>query len=964
MKIKEIKLYGFKSFPEETKIILDTGITAFVGPNGSGKSNIFDALRWIFGEQSMKALRCERIEDLIYISPDTKKDANFTEVSITIDNEDFFPQFGGEFEIKRRFYRAGDSEFFLNRVKCRLQDIQALFLNSGTLTYSFLELSEIEKIIHGNTKDMFNDVSGILKYQERREQTKRRLEATEQDLLRLEDIIHEMQRSLRSLKRQVRQTKLFQELKEEYKELTLFMLKKDYNKTVESLSRIQEQIGSKETQRQSLLAEIKKLEADRESLKGEMAQIEAKKKDTLALVTAVEEDIEQLQKIIDEKEGETKQIILLNERTITSIKEKEVQLRSYKKRLVDSETRKAEVSRDTENIKTGVEKEQEQLKISNETYFSLKDRLQETSNTLLEFARKIQMYEQEIAKFNFEKENKTVLATRISEECNTQNEELNNKQRALKRSEKELDSIITQQEELAGHLDSLNGKLAEAEQNLSNLEIELKGRQEALNDCKIVIDTLIHRLKEKGAVKEIEVKFGKRFKGLFRDNIDVMSGYESIVDVCLGDVLNFYLLDDYKVRDFDNLPEGRFGFIDTKTTVDDGASGDFSENLPAISKFVKLKPSQKILQKYIDNYYLAEDFKRANELSKKYPRFGFVTRNGILFKNGVIILEKGEIGYFKISQSLEEYKKKYEKLQNELLFINEEKKRLLSEIEASKKNIEDEKNRLFTVNVKKSECSLNLNELKRSVNKLTKEHNNLRADRDALIKEEESLAAQIVKLENEIKSVKGDSTKIEDEKDNLIESLKATEKTIEEKNSSLNKKRMDLAAFKERLSSTDTTIRHLKNEMTIIESEVASLKQETPVKNLDEIEKEMQALRQKLEKKKKEKFDIESLLPEKVIEELTRRVNDIFDQLAEKQKVNEEIQSGVMQFKYESFQLTHKKDEAVKKAKEDFNVALVDYAPEEDISEADTRILAVRGKLEKLGEINPLSLELYESEET
>src|SRR4030042_2375302 len=129
MKIKEIKLCGFKSFPGECKISLNSGITSFVGPNGSGKSNIFDALRWVFGEQSMKALRCERIEDLVYISADAQNDANFAEVSITIDNEDFFPQFGAEFEIRRRFFRTGDSEFFLHRVKCRLQDIQALFLN-------------------------------------------------------------------------------------------------------------------------------------------------------------------------------------------------------------------------------------------------------------------------------------------------------------------------------------------------------------------------------------------------------------------------------------------------------------------------------------------------------------------------------------------------------------------------------------------------------------------------------------------------------------------------------------------------------------------------------------------------------------------------------------------------------------------------------------------------------------------
>jgi chromosome segregation protein len=181
MKIKEIKLFGFKSFREETKVLLNAGVTAFVGPNGSGKSNIFDALRWVFGEQSMKALRCEKIEDLVYISSDSKEDANFTEIAVTIDNEEYFPQFGSEVEIRRRFYRTGESQFFLNRVKCRLHDIQALFLNSGALTYSFLELAEVERIIHGDTKEMFDDVAGILKYQERKEQTKRRLDATEQD---------------------------------------------------------------------------------------------------------------------------------------------------------------------------------------------------------------------------------------------------------------------------------------------------------------------------------------------------------------------------------------------------------------------------------------------------------------------------------------------------------------------------------------------------------------------------------------------------------------------------------------------------------------------------------------------------------------------------------------------------------------------------------------------------------------
>ncbi|MEO0162769.1 MAG: AAA family ATPase, partial [candidate division WOR-3 bacterium] len=273
MKIKEIKLYGFKSFQEETKFLLNPGITAFVGPNGSGKSNIFDALRWVFGEQSMKALRCEKNEDLIHISADGLSDSNFAEVTVTIENEDYFPQFGSEFEIKRKYYRNGESEFYLNRVKCRLQDIQALFLNSGTLTYSFLELSEIERIISGDTKEMFDDVAGILKYQERREQTKRRLEQTEQDLLRLEDVINEMERTVRSLKRQARQTQLYQELKEEYKKLSLLIARREYEKTITELQTAQQQLNDLNQQKQSLLLKLNHLDETRQQLKSEFQNL-------------------------------------------------------------------------------------------------------------------------------------------------------------------------------------------------------------------------------------------------------------------------------------------------------------------------------------------------------------------------------------------------------------------------------------------------------------------------------------------------------------------------------------------------------------------------------------------------------------------------------------------------------------------------------------------------------------------
>jgi len=962
MKIKEIKLYGFKSFPDETKIMLNAGITAFVGPNGSGKSNIFDALRWIFGEQSMKALRCERIEDLIFLSPDVQREVNFTDVSVTIDNENYFPQFGGEFEIKRRFYRSGESEFFLNRVKCRLQDIQALFLNSGALTYSFLELSEIEKIIHGDTKDMFNDVSGILKYQERREQTRRRLEATEQDLLRLEDIIHEMQRSLRSLRRQVRQTKLYQELKQEYKVLMLFILKNEYNTTTEKLAKIQTEIAHKDTEKQSTLLEIKRLENNREELKNEMAQIDVKKQETLTQLEAINESIERLQRDIEEREDELKQIFLYNARTSTSIKEKGEILSEKQKRCAEYERQRSEILDKIETIKSSMQEEQEQLDAKNKECFTLTDSLKEKEDTLTDYSTRIQAHRQDISRLQFEKDNKDALLTRVSDEYQVQKEEIENKQRTRREVEEELQATIIRQDEIAKILEDQNTKCAGVEKNLSDLEDDLGNRQNTLTECKLVIDTLTHRLKEKGGVKEIEERFEKRHRGLFRSNIKVASGYESVVDICLGDILNFYLIDDYKLQDFDKLPEGRFGFIKAKVVAAEDRTINLSEDIPSIAQFVQFKSSQKILQRYIDNYFLVDDFLKANELSQKFPQCGFVTPEGILLKDGMVVVEKGEIGYFKIRQSLAEYKRKHETLQNEALFINEEKKRLMSEIESIKRDIEDEKNQLFSINVKKSEHSLQLNELKWNIEKSINENNNLELEKNSLKKERDRLSTEIEAFEKEVQRIEDEHKNVRAEKDTLLKSSQNVRSEIELMHSTLTERRMGYVTLEERRNTIEVTLQQLKREIVSLENEITKLKQDTKAKNLEDVKTQILSLKEELDNKRQEKAKTESRLPERIAEELTQNLNEIFDQLTEKQKIHEEIQNEVMQVKYELFQLNHKKDDAMEKAQDEFKVNLREYVPEDEITDPETRLLEVKGKLEKLGQVNPLSLELYENE--
>jgi chromosome segregation protein len=960
VKIKEIKLYGFKSFRDETKVLLNTGLTAFVGPNGSGKSNIFDALRWVFGEQSMKALRCEKIEDLVYMSSETKEDANFTEVAITIDNEDYFPQFGSEFEIKRRFYRTGESEFFLNRVKCRLQDIQALFLNSGALTYSFLELAEVERIIHGNTKEMFDDVAGILKYQERKEQTKRRLVATEQDLLRLEDIIAEMQRSLRGLKRQVRQARLYNELRSEYKDLKLYIMATELRGAFEEINAIQGQVDGKEVERQSLLNAIRQLEDEREQLKKSIENAEIEKKNNLVQISEFINEIESLQEEISKKEEEVRSRTIVSERVLTSIKEKQELLNNNRKRLGEAEKERDGILARLQDLQSQIEQVQVSIDAMNTDYFSVEKSLKENTRRAADAVSGIMEAQNTMAKLKYDKENKEIMLSRIDEEISQQQDEIEKQRHLRKELEKELDGFVKQQDEADDILKKLHEKVDELQEMVNELESNLKTRNDGIADCRIMIDTLSRRLQVEGK-KAIKEKFGDRVAGMFKDCIEVISGYESVIDVCLSDLLAFYLLKDYNARDPVNCPDGRFGFIDMALDTKRHATKDVEGAVP-IRGFIKFRSAQDVLVRYLDDYFLADRLDAARNLSQQHPELGFVTKEGVLFKNGTIVVEKGDIGFFRITQSLEEYKEKIEVLRKEALFTAQEKKRATEELTQTKQKIDDVRNDFFTINVKKSECSLRFQEATKEFEKKQLESASMREDRTILRNEIETITKQVEAIEKRIERLEQEQAGITEERQNLNEGMKQLKNKIDDKGSELNSIITEKAVLQGKRDSVVQSIELLMQEINAADSEIRNLREQSLPSNIAELTDSINSLKDELSRKRQEKSAYEAQLPDRMLDEYSKRQGLVYDQLAQKQKDHESIQDGIMQLKYRLFEKKHRRDDLVRKADEEFSIALGDYAAEEEVPDAETRLSEVKGRIEKLGEVNPLSLQVYEEE--
>ncbi len=261
MRLKKLELFGFKSFADKTEILFDDGVTCVVGPNGCGKSNISDAIRWVLGERSAKLLRGSKMEDVIFNGTDYRKPLALAEVALTIDNSDRgLPIDYHEVTIARRLYRSGESEYLINKTVCRLKDVQDLILDTGigSNSYSMIEQGRIDYILNADAEErrfLIEEAAGISKYKVKKEEAIRKLERTEDNRLRLNDIIQEVHRNIQYAERQARRAERYKEQLEQLKALEI-------RKALHDVKRLTEEKKSAAESQSRLQAELESLEAE------------------------------------------------------------------------------------------------------------------------------------------------------------------------------------------------------------------------------------------------------------------------------------------------------------------------------------------------------------------------------------------------------------------------------------------------------------------------------------------------------------------------------------------------------------------------------------------------------------------------------------------------------------------------------------------------------------------------------
>ena len=282
MRLNKIEIKGFKSFGDKTIINFNSGVTGIVGPNGCGKSNIVDAIRWVLGEQKTSLLRSDKMENIIFNGSKSRKKLQLAEVSISFDNtKNLIPTEYSTVTVTRKYFRSGDSEYLINDVKCRLKDITNLFLDTGISSnnYAIIELSMVDNIL--NDKDnsrlnLFEEAAGISKFRKRKKETFNKIKQTELDLDRVEDLVYEIEKNLRSLKRQAKQTEKYHKYKDEYKIISINVALEVSKTTMSSLKEQKQKLTKVENENTKVITDLAKKNSKLESAKSSLIPYEKK----------------------------------------------------------------------------------------------------------------------------------------------------------------------------------------------------------------------------------------------------------------------------------------------------------------------------------------------------------------------------------------------------------------------------------------------------------------------------------------------------------------------------------------------------------------------------------------------------------------------------------------------------------------------------------------------------------------
>ncbi|MDO9170511.1 MAG: chromosome segregation protein SMC [bacterium] len=578
MKLKRVELQGFKSFVDRTVLEFDQGITAILGPNGCGKSNIVDAIRWVLGEQSAKQLRGTVMEDIIFKGTARRKPVGLCEVALTFTNDNRAMRIEyDEVTIKRRVTRDGFSQYYLNDAPVRLKDLRDLFFDTGVnnTAYSVIEQEKIGRILNENSQEvrlLVEEGAGIVRYKARRKEAQRKLDQTEQDLLRLRDISEEIGREVRSLQRQVGKARRYQRLYAQSRALDLLLAGRAVRRMDQRELELRERRQELAVLAESDSGELAELRARIEATRPAVDEREAERHGLEESLQAFEEQlraVEQKSLLLEHRIGDHQRRLQESTESVADICRRRETAHAELHDLAD---RKQGLTARSADLTADLARLQEDLQLIESRYDADRGALEKASQLNLEFIETDNRRKSELRELEIRRENR-------HERLRVLEQETAQQQEARRREEARLQEAAARQTELAEARRGLLGELSDAERRLQESQAERArlrdevSLREARSESLRSRHELLKRITESlhgygGAAREVlQTRRGDPgILGSLAEQLTVDEGWTAAFETLLGDVLDSVVVsDDGKALDLVRLvreaEKGRASFL-------------------------------------------------------------------------------------------------------------------------------------------------------------------------------------------------------------------------------------------------------------------------------------------------------------------------------------------------------------------------------------------------------------------
>lgn len=995
MQLTKLEAKGFKSFGDKITIHFDEGITGIVGPNGCGKSNVVDAIRWVLGEQKTRNLRSDKMESVIFNGTRDRKPLQMAEVSITFKNtKNLLPTEYSEVTITRRYYRTGDSEYLLNGVNCRLKDINDLFMDTGIGpdSYAIIELRMVDDILNDKNDSrrlLFEEAAGISKFKIRKKQTLKKLEDTDADLSRVEDLLFELEKNLKSLEKQAKQAEKYLTLKEEYKKLSIVLARLVIKRHKLSFDHLVKAIEGETDKRTSLTKQSAEREAGYEK---EKLDILNKEKLVASRQKTLNEHVAKIRQYESEKKIKNERLRFLseksnhlqvqidtdkrsNERAEFSIKSLQEEKSSIEKQLAEQEFK-------VEQLKAEYEEHKRTTATLQEEVGSMSTQLKSKETANYQLVKNLEINEVQLSSLKMQLETTASESSDQTANLSQFEDRLQDIEEKLLDKKAELEQLQKREEDLQQQIALNNKQIDEIRDTLSKTTRKLDANQHEYNLTKSMVENL------EGfpdAVKFLKKNADwAKASPLLSDILTCDEKYRVAVENFLDPFMNYYVVQNEEqayqaVTMLSDAAKGKANFFltDAFQKFEPSNSNQFENCIRALDIVEYDEKYKKLIAYLLDQVYVV--------VSETVPKDGnatFITQSGKLIKRKYSV-SGGSVGLFegkRIGRA-----KNIEKLDKEIKVMQKQ----VAETQALLEDKQKIKERLSTETFKEA-----LEKLRQEVSLLEQDKVSFRTRLEqvqsmissAELKKEEMLN-RMADLQEEIAEARPQAQVLEAEVKVLQEQLETYREELTTKSELYNRSG---AAF----NQENLLFHQLSNKVKSLEQEV-SYKQSTFDANKERIGRNLEDL-------KRAEDEIKGLVDSSEISD---------DELVELYREKEEIEKGVNEAERDYYQTRGNADVLEKEIRHlnqqrencdalimelnnkinenklnlgavkerlsvEFNVNAEELEKEQEATESDSliqdnyepslseedikpRVEKIRRDMDNMGPINPMAMEAY-----